>query len=100
MHVQTAADVDINQNACITITKKNPDWKKVMKINERWKEVKEESNQNIWGKKGTPEPLNPVPSDGRTFWRYQGERKLLSVQLSFRRIRGDLPVLTQGYEKV
>ena len=31
---------------------KNPDREKVMKINERWEELKEESNQNIQSEKG------------------------------------------------
>ncbi len=45
--VNTKPDVSMKYNA-----EKNPDQNKVMKINERWEELREESNANIQGEEG------------------------------------------------
>ena len=53
MAVRTAAAVSINPNVFTdTMQKKNPDRNKIMKINERWEELKEESNANIQSEEG------------------------------------------------
>ncbi len=64
---------------------KNPDRKKVMKINERWEELKEESNRNVQSEKGILNRRDPLHPDRRTLWGYQRKRKLPTVSLSFRR---------------
>lgn len=44
--------MSINPNVFRYNAQKNPDRNKVMKINERWEELKEESNANIQSEKG------------------------------------------------
>ena len=50
-----------------------------MKINERWEELKEESNANIQSEEGILKRQNTVDPDRRAFWRYQRERKLPAI---------------------
>ena len=51
---------------------KNPDRNKIMKINERWEELKEESNANIQSEEGIlKRQTDTVDPDGRALWRYQ-----------------------------
>ncbi|MFR1210582.1 MAG: transposase [Sellimonas intestinalis] len=60
-----------------------PDREKVMKINERWEELKEESNRNIQSEKGIlNRQIRSIQTEA-PLWRYQGERKLPPVPLSF-----------------
>ena len=57
-------------------SEKNPDRNKVMKINERWEELREESNANIQSGGRGPETSDTVDPDRRPLWRYQRERKV------------------------
>ena len=53
MAVQTSADVSIKAKCLYRYNaEKNPDRNKVMKINERWEELKEESNTTIQSEEG------------------------------------------------
>lgn len=51
MGVQTAADVRINKKCLYKYNAEKYAEKKVMKINERWKELKEELDANIQSEK-------------------------------------------------
>lgn len=69
MAVQTAAAVNIRQKCLYKYdAEKHSDRNKVMKINERWEELKEETNENIQSEERDPEASDTVDPDGRSLW--------------------------------